>query len=79
MIKREGARPSLYAHQEVKMVIKGMVKTMVATPIAGATLNMIGSTNLSGLGPATQSLVAAGYLGSVAKMAKIKGKKKKYF
>lgn len=56
-----------------------MVKTMVATPIAGATLNMIGSTNLSGLGPATQSLVAAGYLGSVAKMAKIKGKKKKYF
>jgi len=54
--------------------IKGMIKLLVLTPIAGETLGMIGSMSSSmvGLGSATQSLVSVGFMGNAIKLSGIK-------
>ena len=54
----------------MKNVIKNAVGIMVATPLVGVALDSIGnaSSKMSGLGPATQTMVSAGYLGKIIKM-----------
>jgi len=47
----------------------GLIGLTIATPLAGATLGMIGSASMSGLGSATQTLVSAGFMGHAAKLS----------
>jgi len=53
----------------IKMKVKDMMGIMISVPILGATLGAIGSTmtgGVAGIGRATQTMVAGGYLGHVA-------------
>jgi len=53
-------------------VMKGLMGVIIATPLVGAALSGIGSNiggSLAGVGRATQSLVAVGFMGHAAKMS----------
>ena len=53
-------------------IFKGMMGVIIATPLVGAALGGIGTNiggSLAGIGRATQSLVATGFMGHAAKMS----------
>lgn len=57
--------------EDATMKIKDMFGVLVSAPILGETLNQIGNSKMpSGLGSATQTIVSAGYLGSISKKFK---------
>jgi len=58
---------------ETKEFLKKSVGLLVAVPILGATLGMIGGAGMvGGLGGATQTVISGGFLGHVAGMFKFK-------